>query len=69
MKNGHIRRVLDEDVKSLVLEIAGTNVATTYVTCPIKPRASLGIRLPFLVLIVKNMKKYFTFEIQILGKQ
>ncbi|XP_057671839.1 fibrous sheath CABYR-binding protein-like [Diorhabda carinulata] len=66
VKNGHIRRVIDEDVKSLVLEVAGTNVATTYITCPIKPRASLGIRMPFLVMIIKNMKKYFTFEIQIL---
>lgn len=51
----------------MVLEISGTNVATTYITCPIKPRASLGIRLPFLVMVIKNMKKYFTFEIQILG--
>ncbi|KAI4464233.1 orf protein [Holotrichia oblita] len=66
VKNGHIRRVIDDEVKSLVLEVSGTNVATTYITCPIKPRASLAIRLPFLVMIVKNMKKYFTFEIQIL---
>ncbi|XP_022902291.2 cilia- and flagella-associated protein 20-like [Onthophagus taurus] len=66
VKNGHIRRVVDDEVKSLVLEISGTNVATTYITCPIKPRASLAIRLPFLVMIVKNMKKYFSFEIQIL---
>ncbi|EFA04288.2 cilia- and flagella-associated protein 20 [Tribolium castaneum] len=66
VKNGHIRRVVDDEVRSLVLEISGTNVATTYITCPIKPRLSLGIRLPFLVMIIKNMKKYFTFEIQIL---
>nr|CAH7750881.1 unnamed protein product [Callosobruchus chinensis] len=66
VKNGHIRRVLDDEVKSLVLEVSGTNVATTYITCPIKPRASLGIKLPFLVMVIKNMKKYFTFEIQIL---
>ncbi|XP_017782129.1 PREDICTED: cilia- and flagella-associated protein 20-like [Nicrophorus vespilloides] len=66
VKNGHIRRIIDDEVKSLVLEVAGTNVATTYITCPIKPRASLGIRLPFLVMVVKNLKKYFTFEIQIL---
>ncbi|KAK5646642.1 hypothetical protein RI129_005106 [Pyrocoelia pectoralis] len=65
VKNGHIRRVVDDEVKSLVLEISGTNVATTYITCPIKARASLAIKLPFLVMIVKNMKKYFTFEIQI----
>ncbi|KAF7282291.1 hypothetical protein GWI33_002866 [Rhynchophorus ferrugineus] len=66
VKNGHIRRVIDDEVKSLVLDIGGTNVATTYITCPIKPRASLGVKLPYLVMIIKNMKKYFTFEIQIL---
>ncbi|KAB0797103.1 hypothetical protein PPYR_08097 [Photinus pyralis] len=65
VKNGHIRRVVDDEVKSLVLELSGTNVATTYITCPIKARASLAIKLPFLVMIVKNMKKYFTFEIQV----
>ena len=69
VKNGHIRRVIDEEVKSLVLEISGTNVATTFITTPIMPRASLAIRLPFLVMIIKNMKKYFTFEIQILGEE
>ena len=68
VKNGHIRRVVDDEVRSLVLEISGTNVAPTYITCPIKPRLSLGIKLPFLVMIIKNMKKYFTFEIQILGE-
>lgn len=66
VKNGHIRRIVDEEVKSLVLEISGSNVATTYITCPQKPRVSLAIKLPFLVMIIKNMKKYFTFEIQIL---
>ncbi|KAJ8971692.1 hypothetical protein NQ317_015698 [Molorchus minor] len=68
VKNGHIRRVVDDEVKSLVLEISGTNVATTYITCPIQPRASLGVKLPFLVMVIKNMKKYFTFEIQILDR-
>lgn len=67
VKNGHIRRITDEDVRSLVIELMGTNVATTYISCPITPRQTLGIKLPFFVMIVKNMKKYFTFEIQILG--
>ncbi|XP_026471068.1 cilia- and flagella-associated protein 20-like [Ctenocephalides felis] len=66
VQNGHIKRVTDEEVHSLVLEIMGTNVATTYITTPVDPRGSLGIRLPFLVMIVKNMKKYFSFEITIL---
>ncbi|XP_014475843.1 PREDICTED: cilia- and flagella-associated protein 20-like [Dinoponera quadriceps] len=66
VKNGYIRRIMDEEIKSLALEIAGTNVATTYIFCPADPKKVLAIRLPFLILIVKNMKKYFTFEITIL---
>ncbi|XP_006612447.1 cilia- and flagella-associated protein 20-like [Apis dorsata] len=67
VKNGYIRRVTDDEVKSLALELAGTNVTTTYIYCPRGNRkASLGIKLPFLIMIIKNMKKYFTFEITIL---
>ncbi|XP_029673902.1 cilia- and flagella-associated protein 20-like, partial [Formica exsecta] len=66
VKNGYIRRITDEEIKSLALEIAGTNVATTYIYCPADPKKALGIKLPFLIIIIKNMKKYFTFEITIL---
>jgi hypothetical protein len=44
----------------------GTNVSTNYIVCPAEPNQTLGIKLPFLVLIVKNLKKYFTFEVQVL---
>ena len=64
-RNGHIKRITDNDIQSLVLEIAGTNVATTYVTCPADPKKTLGIKLPFLVMIIKNLNKYFTFEVQV----
>lgn len=66
VKNGHIKRITDADINSSVLEIAGANVSTTFVTCPAKKKASLGIKLPFLVIIIKNMKKYFTFEVTVL---
>ncbi|XP_011634368.1 cilia- and flagella-associated protein 20-like, partial [Pogonomyrmex barbatus] len=66
VKNGYIRRITDEEIKSLALEIAGTNVATTYIYCPADLKKVLGIKLPFLIIIIKNMKKYFTFEITIL---
>ena len=63
-----------------MLEIVGTNVSTTYITCPAgtdwffeqldhenlsDPKKTLGIKLPYLVMIIKNMKKYFTFEVQV----
>jgi len=31
------------------------------------PKKTLGIKLPFLVMIIKNLKKYFTFEVQVRG--
>ena len=66
MRNGHIKRITDQDIQSSVLEIMGTNVSTNYITCPADPKKTLGIKLPFLVMIIKNLKKYFTFEVQVL---
>merc|ERR1712100_458196 len=36
------------------------------ITYPDKAKKTLGIKLPFLVMIIKNLKKYFTFEVQVL---
>ena len=66
VQNGYIKRLTDNDINSTVLEISGSNVSTTYVTCPDKEVEELGIKLPFLVILVKNMKKYFSFEVQVL---
>jgi hypothetical protein len=49
-----------------VVEIMGTNVATNYISAPPDPHGTLGIKLPFLVMIIKNMRKYFTFEVEVL---
>ncbi|XP_034946924.1 cilia- and flagella-associated protein 20-like [Chelonus insularis] len=66
VQNGFIRRVTDQEINSLALEIAGTNVSTTYIYTPKDPKTSLGIELPFCIMIVKNMRRYFTFEITVL---
>lgn len=68
VRNGHIKRITDNDIQSLVLEIISSNVSTTFITCPADPKKTLGIKLPFLVMIIKNLKKYFTFEVQVSGK-
>lgn len=65
VKNGVIKRITDDDIKSLVLEITSSNVSTTYITCP-KINKSLGIKLSHFVMIVKNMDRFFTFEIEII---
>jgi len=66
VRNGHIKRITDGDIQSSVLEICGTNVSTTYISCPADAKKTLGIKLPFLVMIIKNLKKYFTFEVTVL---
>lgn len=66
MQNGHVRRLTDEDIESLVVEICGNNVSTTFVTCPESPSTSLGLKLPFLNMLVKNLNKYFALEVEIL---
>uniref|UniRef100_A0A915L684 CFA20 domain-containing protein n=1 Tax=Romanomermis culicivorax TaxID=13658 RepID=A0A915L684_ROMCU len=66
VKNGHIKRITDGDIQSLVIEIMGNNVSTTFITCPADPKKTLGIKLPYLVMIIKNMKKYFTFEVEVM---
>lgn len=55
IQNGSIRRISDEDIQSSVLEISGSNVATTYMTCPAMPDKTLGIKLPYFVLVLKNV--------------
>ena len=66
VQNGHIKRITDRDIQSSVLEITGTNVSTNYIVCPADAKKTLGIKLPFLVMILKNLNKYFTFEVQVL---
>lgn len=66
VRNGHIKRITDFDINSAVIHIQGDNVSTTYITCPADPKQTLGIKLPYLVMIIKNLKKYFSFEVQVL---
>jgi Protein of unknown function (DUF667) len=66
VRNGHIKRITDNDIRSSVLEVMSTNVSTTYISCPGDASKTLGIKLPFLVMLIKNLKKYFSFEVQVL---
>jgi hypothetical protein len=66
VENGYIKRIPDPDIRANVVEIVSSNVKRTSITCPKDPKEELAIKLPFLVLVVKFLKKYFTFEVQIL---
>uniref|UniRef100_A0A8C5DJ12 Cilia and flagella associated protein 20 n=1 Tax=Gouania willdenowi TaxID=441366 RepID=A0A8C5DJ12_GOUWI len=67
--NGHVQKMMDNDLKSTVWEVEGINVNTSYITCPADPKKTLGINLPFLVMMIKNQRKNFTFEVQVLDDQ
>lgn len=66
VKNGHIKRVVDSDMQSSVLEIIGANVNLNYISHPADEKTTLGITMPNLVFQVKNLRKYFTFEVTVL---
>jgi len=38
---------------------------TTFITCPRDPLLTLGIRLPVIVLQLKNIGKYISFDLQV----
>jgi hypothetical protein len=61
VRNGHIKRITDADIQSSVLEIMGTNVSTTFIACPSEKKKTLGIKLPFLVMIIKNVRALILF--------
>lgn len=65
MQNGYYKQHMDPQLKSMVFDICGTNVSTAYMVCP-KKNNVLGIVMPYLVMIVKNLHKYWSFEITIL---
>lgn len=65
IRSGLIRKVRDEDLWSQVLEISAPGVAATYIMCPADPCRVLGIKNPILNMTVKNLNKYFAFDIQI----
>lgn len=44
---------MDEDMQSCVIELVGANVSNNYITCPADPNQTLGIKMPFLVLLIK----------------
>ena len=66
INNGYVKRITDFEMQSSVIEICGANVSTCFLSCPSKPKQTLGIKMPFLVLLIKYLKKYFTFEVQVI---
>jgi hypothetical protein len=55
VQNGHIKRLTDPDIQSAAIEIMGANVSTTFITTPCDTDDTLSVKLPFLVMIIKNV--------------
>ncbi|CAG03699.1 unnamed protein product, partial [Tetraodon nigroviridis] len=66
VKNGHVERVMDEEIKSSAIEVHGINTRTTYITCPPELGEKLSIKQPILNLLVKKTGEDFTFEITVI---
>ncbi|OXA57325.1 Cilia- and flagella-associated protein 20 [Folsomia candida] len=66
VRRGYVKKVQDIQLNGPVIEIVGQNPNTVFITTPIGLYQSLGIRLPILVLVVKNLRKQFTFDILVL---
>ncbi|KAL1920843.1 uncharacterized protein VTP21DRAFT_11478 [Calcarisporiella thermophila] len=65
-EKGSIERVIDDELQSTVIDLSSPNLAHTRITCPAPVDRTLGIKLPFLVLILKNTGHFFSFEVTVL---
>ncbi|EUB62474.1 hypothetical protein EGR_02606 [Echinococcus granulosus] len=65
-QSGSIKRLTDSAIRSIVLDIRGNNVSTTYIECPACENETLGIRMPVFVVLFKNMNRFFSFQIETL---
>jgi len=62
--DGKVEMIEDESIKSKSLELTAENISTTYMICP--PKSTLNITLPFIIFQIKNLHRFFTFEVQVL---
>ena len=48
-------------MQSSVIEIIGANVSTNFISCPSDPKQTLGIKMPYLVLLIKYVNFLFDY--------
>ena len=42
------------------------NVSANFIALPLQPKDSLDITFPIIILLAKNLDKYFCFEVEVL---
>ncbi|GIY08258.1 cilia- and flagella-associated protein 20 [Caerostris darwini] len=67
--NGCVRRITDDEIQTLVIEITSVQFCTTWISLPRNPKTCIGIRLPYLTMIIKYLKLPFCFEFQVLDSR
>jgi hypothetical protein len=65
---GSCRILRDDDIMSEVIEVMG-DLKTNYITCPSNPKEVLAITLSFFIMIIKNMRFFYSFEVQVLDNK
>jgi hypothetical protein len=65
-KDGTVEPITDQELESTVLCIQGANISTTLISCPSDSHKTLGIKLPLIVFLVKNLDEHFSLEIEIM---
>ena len=57
VRNGHIKRVIDEDTDLPVFELLSLNNSTTFLKLPKATHEALHVKQPILVMLIKNVRR------------
>ena len=64
--SGSIAITSDNDIHSSVIELSSSDIKSCYIQCPSSSSMTLGIKLSYLALIIKNMNDDLSFEVTII---
>ncbi|KAJ2029663.1 hypothetical protein IWW57_001572 [Coemansia sp. S610] len=59
----------DSDIGENVVTLASSDLASTYISCPKTASEKLGMKLPYMFLLIKSTDGPFSFEVEALDSQ
>ncbi|KAJ2616189.1 hypothetical protein H4S08_000894 [Coemansia sp. RSA 1365] len=59
----------DDETDCPVLRLESAELASTFISLPRQTTQTLGVKLPYMVMIVKNTDHFFSFEVEIVDNQ
>ncbi|CAG7718346.1 unnamed protein product, partial [Allacma fusca] len=60
--SGNLHTVSDTSIHCDVIELTAENASENFIAIPVQPFGNLHIKQPIFVMIVKNIHRWFTFE-------